>query len=254
MTGKWTIEERSTPTNIFAYIMRGATKIARVYAGRTSWTDDARLIAAAPDMAEALKPFVEWLEWAEATTEMAAPHRADNLPAPTLWQTKTISLGDLRRARLALSKALGKEDFSCQANALQVETPHRSQEVALQSSVERVAWRSINTAPKDGTPFQARIPGHGEDNIIAWTNDLTNEAGLSCGGWYFVEEQEPPNCWTDGICWAFNEDGLPSVQPTHWKTLTSASKNQCTSSEERSDTAKPAAKSLPDTSIGGSNG
>ena len=33
-------------------------------------------------------------------------------------------------------------------------------------------WQDISTAPKDGTAFQARIPGHGQDNIIAWTDAL----------------------------------------------------------------------------------
>ena len=79
-------------------------------------------------------------------------------------------------------------------------------------------WQPIETAPLDGTAIQARIPGHGEDNIIAWQVDaFMDNAGDPCGGWAFVTDQEPPECWTDGICWATNEDGVPSVQPTHWK-------------------------------------
>lgn len=78
-------------------------------------------------------------------------------------------------------------------------------------------WQDISTAPKDGTAFQARIPGHGQDNIIAWTDGLLDENEQDCGGWYFADEQEPPECWTDGVCWAENEDGISSVQPTHWK-------------------------------------
>lgn len=79
--------------------------------------------------------------------------------------------------------------------------------------------RRIETAPKDGTYIQARIPGHGGDNIIAWTNGLLNSDGNPCGGWQFMYDQEPPDCWTDGICWEVNEDGKQSVQPTHWKPL-----------------------------------
>ena len=79
-------------------------------------------------------------------------------------------------------------------------------------------WQAIETAPKDGTPFQARIPGHGDDNIIAWTDGLMNEDG-DCGGWYFADDQDPPECWTDGVCWGVNADGMASVQPTHWKPL-----------------------------------
>ena len=80
-------------------------------------------------------------------------------------------------------------------------------------------WQDISTAPKDGTPFQARIPGYGDDNVIAWMGGLLDSNGDDCGGWYFVEDQEPPQCWTDGICWAVNEDEIPSVNPTHWMPL-----------------------------------
>lgn len=77
-------------------------------------------------------------------------------------------------------------------------------------------WQPIKTAPKDGTAFQARIPGYGEDNIIAWMGGLMDSDGADCGGWGFMDDQEPPDCWTDGICWDVNESGEPSVRPTHW--------------------------------------
>lgn len=83
-----------------------------------------------------------------------------------------------------------------------------------------MTWLPIDTAPKDGTPFQAKIPGHGSDNILAWEDGLLNSDNEFCGGWAFAEDQEPPDSWTDGICWAVNEDGEPSVKPTHWKPLT----------------------------------
>lgn len=74
-------------------------------------------------------------------------------------------------------------------------------------------WLPIETAPKDVTPIQASIPGHGADNIIAWMNSGDGSA------WCFIEDQEPPECWTAGVCWAENENGKQSVQPTHWKPL-----------------------------------
>lgn len=80
-------------------------------------------------------------------------------------------------------------------------------------------WQSMETAPRDGTPFQAKIPGHGSDNILAWTDGLLNSDNQFCGGWSFAEDQEPLDSWTDGICWAVNADGNPSVQPTEWKPL-----------------------------------
>lgn len=75
----------------------------------------------------------------------------------------------------------------------------------------------IATAPRDGTPIRARIPGRGDDNLIAWHADcLENSAGEPCGAWAFVTDQEPPDCWSDGYCWEVNEDGGRSAWPTHW--------------------------------------
>lgn len=81
-------------------------------------------------------------------------------------------------------------------------------------------WQPISTAPRDGTEIQAMIPGHGADNVIAWQADafMTTEEE-TCGGWAFTRDQEPPECWTDGICWAVNADEQASVQPTMWKAL-----------------------------------
>lgn len=80
-------------------------------------------------------------------------------------------------------------------------------------------WRPMKTAPRDGTPFQAKIPGHGADNIIAWTDGLVGSDEQDCGNWCFVDDQESPDDWTDGICWEVNEDGNKSVEPTAWKPL-----------------------------------
>ena len=90
---------------------------------------------------------------------------------------------------------------------------------AARGDAEPVAWMPIETAPKDGTAFQAIIPGHGADNVLCWTDGLIGSDGRDCGSWAFASDQEPPDCWTDGYCWEVNEDGVPSVQPTHWKPL-----------------------------------
>jgi hypothetical protein len=80
-------------------------------------------------------------------------------------------------------------------------------------------WQPIETAPKDGTAFQAIIPGHGADNVLCWSYGLMNSDGNDCGAWTFASDQEPPDDWTDGWCWDVNEDGVPSTQPTHWMPL-----------------------------------
>jgi hypothetical protein len=84
----------------------------------------------------------------------------------------------------------------------------------------KMEWQPIRTAPLDGTEIQARIPGHGEDNVIAWRDGLMDENEEDCGGWTFTRDQEPPACWTDGWCWASNENEERSEHPTHWKPLT----------------------------------
>jgi len=79
-------------------------------------------------------------------------------------------------------------------------------------------WQPMETAPLD-REIQARIPGHGSDNVIAWENGFLDSHGRDCGCWVFTRDQEPPDSWTDGICWEVNEDGEPSVQPESWKEL-----------------------------------
>lgn len=81
-------------------------------------------------------------------------------------------------------------------------------------------WQDISTAPKDGTTIQARIPGHGDDNLISYQyiGDCGEPDGGDAYGWCFMNEyQEPPADWTDGWCWASNDVGEPSTAPTHWK-------------------------------------
>lgn len=87
-------------------------------------------------------------------------------------------------------------------------------------------WQTMKTAPRDGTPIQARIPGNGSDNVIAWTDGLLDSDEHPCGGWQFVEDQEPPDDWTDGICWTVNEDGKQSTLPTEWKPLSATAKTE----------------------------
>jgi hypothetical protein len=76
----------------------------------------------------------------------------------------------------------------------------------------------MDTAPRD-REIQVDIPGHGKDNIIAWQDGYLDSNQEDCGAWAFVTEQEPPACWTDGICWEVNEDGIPSVKPVAWKEV-----------------------------------
>lgn len=80
-------------------------------------------------------------------------------------------------------------------------------------------WQPIETAPRDGTEFQARIPGYGDNNLIAWRGGLLDQEGQDCGGWCYMGTGNPPDCWTDGICWMLNDEMEQSVEPTHWMPL-----------------------------------
>jgi len=78
-----------------------------------------------------------------------------------------------------------------------------------------MAWRPIKSAPRDGTIIKARIPGHG-DFLIFWQWGFVDEYENECGCWICAQGQEPPDCWTDGVCWGQNDDGRRSVWPDAW--------------------------------------
>lgn len=80
-------------------------------------------------------------------------------------------------------------------------------------------WQSMESAPKDGTAIQAEIEGCGSDYVIYFETGLVDNNGFECSGWSIATDQEPPECWTDGVCWEVNEDGVQSAQPTRWKPL-----------------------------------
>ena len=42
-----------------------------------------------------------------------------------------------------------------------------------------------------------------------------------CETWATADEYEPlcPPCWTDGTCWASNDDNLPSMPVVAWRPV-----------------------------------
>lgn len=100
----------------------------------------------------------------------------------------------------------------------------RAQQLVAASGDGRAAWRDIASAPRDGTPIQALIPGHGADAIIRWDGPFLSEDEDECFSWVMADDQEPPDSWCDGVCWHANSHGKPSVQPTHWKPAAQAAK------------------------------
>lgn len=114
----------------------------------------------------------------------------------------------------------GASDHADKGSAQSQPSPASPSDCAENGPLHSDGWRDIASAPRDGTTIQARIPGHGDDNMIEWiAGALENERG-SCGAWTFVhEDQEPPDCWSDGWCWTVNADGVSSAWPTAWKPV-----------------------------------
>lgn len=77
-----------------------------------------------------------------------------------------------------------------------------------------MTWKSIDTAPRDAV-IEVLIPGEPHPRLIFWERHLENGDGY--GGWMLDDDGRPPSSWHDGICWHCNEDGEPSVEPTHWR-------------------------------------
>ena len=82
-----------------------------------------------------------------------------------------------------------------------------------------MSWRSMENAPRDGTWIQAEVPGHNSDFVIAFIPGYVGDNDEDVGAWTIMTEQEPPDDWTDGVCWALNEDNKPSTLPSRWKPL-----------------------------------
>ena len=79
-------------------------------------------------------------------------------------------------------------------------------------------WQPIETAV--GQPIldkRIRIrtaKGREFDAVCGWF--ACDESGNDVQAWAEWNEGDAPDCWSDGICWAVNADGVKSDQPTHW--------------------------------------
>ncbi len=78
-------------------------------------------------------------------------------------------------------------------------------------------WQPIEPAPVntrvhirtlDGAEFDAVRDFDGED-----------EGGNAVVAWREADEGTAPECWSDGVCWAVNEDEMRSDPPVSWMPL-----------------------------------
>lgn len=77
-------------------------------------------------------------------------------------------------------------------------------------------WLDISSAPKDGTLIQLKTKA-GAWVRGAWWGGFLDIDGKECGCWCADDDLGCPRSWTDGVCWAFNEDGEPSDPPIQWR-------------------------------------
>ncbi len=85
------------------------------------------------------------------------------------------------------------------------------------------AWQPIATAPVDGTIIKAAIERHLGSHYISMASGFFDSDGNECKAWVYVDGDGCPRCWTDGVCWKINENGVSSAQPEFWKSLDNAS-------------------------------
>lgn len=94
----------------------------------------------------------------------------------------------------------------------------RATNALLNASVRELGWLPIETAPKDGTVIMLQTSGR---HILAarWESGFINSDEEPCNCWVEAYEDTAPESWTDGVCWASNEDEEPSDPPIRWAPM-----------------------------------
>ena len=75
-------------------------------------------------------------------------------------------------------------------------------------------WKPQKTAPR-ATEVTIRTKA-GKEFRASWDWADDGDEG-ECIEWAALDESDAPDCWTDGICWAFNADGEQSDPVVEWK-------------------------------------
>lgn len=89
-----------------------------------------------------------------------------------------------------------------------------------------MTWHVMSCAPTDGTPILIETIG-GAFLKAHWDGSFTDGESEPTGAWV-AENEHHPKCWTDGVCWASNEDEEPSDPPKFWQQLSPIKKVEYT--------------------------
>lgn len=80
-------------------------------------------------------------------------------------------------------------------------------------------WEPIETAPRDNKTAIIVLTETGRIFKATYRFCVSENEHGECDAWCVDEDDPRPDCWTEGLCWAENEDGNPSDQPAYWKPL-----------------------------------
>lgn len=76
-------------------------------------------------------------------------------------------------------------------------------------------WLPMETAPVDGTEIRLRLKS-GREITARMQPGFIGSDEQDCSCWVCVDDKHPKS-WTDGACWASNDEEKPSDPPTRWQ-------------------------------------
>ena len=77
-------------------------------------------------------------------------------------------------------------------------------------------WKPASDAPPPDKLVEVKTKG-GATFIASLGLGYVDVDENDCCGWAAYREWEAPKCWTDGVCWEQNEDGVPSDPVVAWR-------------------------------------
>lgn len=83
-------------------------------------------------------------------------------------------------------------------------------------------WQPMDTVPLNEPVVRLHMPDG--TSFLAHLVPSIDSDDQDCWAWCAVNEDEAPDNWTDGVCWAVNGNLERSTQPIGWS---SAEPNQC---------------------------
>jgi hypothetical protein len=141
---------------------------------------------------------------------LAGAARREGIEAAARWHDGQASM---TRVAIAEDEADGRTTIIRHARLRHHE--HAADRIrALLDAPADDGWRTMDSAPRDGTVITAEVVIEGR---IQWSESFMDDDEAPCGGWVWVDDREPPPDWSEGACWSSNADEVASTPPTRWR-------------------------------------